>query len=230
MALKSDLEAQVKALLKTEWKVREGTVVPTDANVTLGNDAVKINATVLYADLADSTKLVDGYEWWFAAEIYKSFLHCAAKIIQAYNGTITSYDGDRIMAIFLGNRKNTEAVSAALKINWVAKYLIQPAIKQEYPAKPFVLQHVCGIDTSILHAAKTGVRGANDLVWVGGAANYAAKLSALDHANPTWITQSVYDVMLPEAKLANGVNMWIKYTWKAMNGMTIYASTYHWSL
>src|ERR1017187_2765125 len=35
-------------------------------------------ATVLNADLADSTKLVDGHAAFFAAEIYKTFLHCAA--------------------------------------------------------------------------------------------------------------------------------------------------------
>lgn len=36
-------------------------MVPTDTSVTLGNDAVLIDAAVLYADLADSTEMVDGY-------------------------------------------------------------------------------------------------------------------------------------------------------------------------
>ena len=35
-----------------------------------------------------------------------------------------------------------------------------------------------GIDTSELFVARTGIRRANDLVWVGRAANHAAKLSA----------------------------------------------------
>jgi class 3 adenylate cyclase len=51
----------------------------------------------------------------FAAEIYKTFLHCAAKIIRSEDGVITAYDGDRIMAVFIGNAKNTSAVRAALK-------------------------------------------------------------------------------------------------------------------
>jgi len=56
----------------------------------LRNDAVEPEAPVLYADLADSTKPVDGHIASFAAEGYKTFLHCAAKIIRQEGGTITA--------------------------------------------------------------------------------------------------------------------------------------------
>lgn len=105
MALKDDLESEVATIFRERWSTRDGTVVPDDASLKLGNDAVKLEATILYADLADSTKLVDGYKPFFAAEIYKSFLHCAAKIIEAESGTITAYDGDRIMASLSATRK-----------------------------------------------------------------------------------------------------------------------------
>jgi class 3 adenylate cyclase len=134
------------------------------------------------------------------------------------------------MAVFIGKRKNTSSVRAALKINWVSKNLIQPAIEAEWPDNTYTLNHVCGIDTSKLFIAKTGIRGANDLVWVGRAANYAAKLSALDHSKPTWITEEVYTKLAEEAKLSNGVDMWQKHTWNAMNGIPIWASTYWWIL
>jgi class 3 adenylate cyclase len=227
MALKEEMEAQVRSIVKTNWKRRQGTVVPPDTSVTLGNDAVELDATVLYADLADSTKLVDGYKDWFAAEIYKSFLYCAARIILAEGGTITAYDGDRVMAVYLGDTKNTAAVRTAMKINWAVKHLVQPAIKAKYPNVSYILQHVCGVDTSKLIVAKTGVRGSNDLVWVGRAANYAAKLAALDHSKPTWITEAIYNTMRNEVKYhQQTTDMWIKHTWNAMNNIPIYASTY----
>lgn len=229
MTLKTDLEADAKYTFGTTWKRRDGTTVPSDTSVTLGNDAVDIEATVLYADLADSTKLVDGYKDWFAAEVYKAFLYAAARIIRSEGGEITAYDGDRIMAVFVGGMKNTTAARTALKINWAVKNIIQPAIKTKYPTTTFVLNHVCGIDTSKLMVAKTGIRGSNDLVWVGRAANYAAKLAALDHKKPTWITKAVYDMLASEAKLSNGTNMWVQHTWNAMGGAEIYASTYWWS-
>jgi class 3 adenylate cyclase len=141
---------------------------------------------VLYADLADSTALVDGYKRLFAAEIYKTLLHCAAKIICDEGGTITAYDGDRIMAVFIGGPRNTPAVKAAMKMHWAMVNIIRPSLKKHYPEDTYVLKHVVGIDTSDLFIARTGVRGANDLVWVGRAANY--------------ITSDVYNKMNAEVK------------------------------
>lgn len=116
MALRNDLETEVQRIFRSLWSERDGQVVPEAENLKLGNDAVKLTATVLYADMADSTKLVDGYTPQFAAEIYKSFLHCAAKIVRAEGGVITAYDGDRLMAVFIGNMKNTSAARSALSL------------------------------------------------------------------------------------------------------------------
>jgi class 3 adenylate cyclase len=105
MALNDDLQNEVAAIFRAAWATRDGTVVPADDSLRLRNDAVELDATVLYADLADSTKLVDGHIPGFAAEIYKTFLHCAAKIIRQEGGTITAYDGDRIYGSLSWYRK-----------------------------------------------------------------------------------------------------------------------------
>ena len=79
MALSEDLTGEVKNIFATSWQERDGQKVPEAADVRLGNDAVKLQATVLYADLAESTNLVDKHMASFAAEVYKSYLHCASK-------------------------------------------------------------------------------------------------------------------------------------------------------
>lgn len=81
MAFKADLEQEVKKILQAEWKTREGKVVPNAGALSLDNDAVELKAAVLYADMADSTVLVDRHERSFAAEIYKAYLRLAARII-----------------------------------------------------------------------------------------------------------------------------------------------------
>ena len=48
--------------------------MPDADDLPLKNLAVELDATVLYADLASSTKMVKGYKDWFAAEVYKSYL------------------------------------------------------------------------------------------------------------------------------------------------------------
>src|SRR5664279_4286309 len=116
MTLREDLEVFCKKTHDDVWQRRAGEKVPEPKDVTFGTDAVTMDGTVLYADLRDSTGLVNGWKDWFAAEVYKNYLHCAAKIIRSEGGEITAYDGDRIMAVYLGGRKNTSAVRTALKI------------------------------------------------------------------------------------------------------------------
>jgi class 3 adenylate cyclase len=148
--------------------------------------------TVLYADLVGSTALVDGKNWYFAAEIYKSYLHCVAKLVRNEGGDITSYDGDRLMGVFVGGGQSTSAARCALKIKYAVEHIVNPAIAAGYQNATYRAKHVVGIDTSKIHAARTGVRGDNDLVWVGRAANYAAKLTQLRQGQATWITQEVF--------------------------------------
>lgn len=231
MGLKADLEKEVATVFRAKWDERDGNVVPEDDSLTLGNDAVKLKATVLYADLADSTALVDSQSASFAAEIYKTFLHCAAKIIRSEDGVITAYDGDRIMAVYIGDMKNTRAVRSAMKINYAGLSIINPAQKSVYTSISFTLKHVVGIDTSQLFVAKTGVRGANDLVWVGRAANYAAKLATLPDAYPSYITKEVYDAMSEEVKVAtDGRQMWEAVRWDNFDDRIIYRSNWWWSI
>lgn len=228
MALSDDLKADAAAIFRAAWTERDGTVVPDGNSMTLGNDGVNIDATVLYADLSDSTPLVDTYNKQFAAEIYKAFLRCSAKIIRSKGGTIVAYDGDRIMAVFIGGSKNTSAIKAGLGINWAMMNAVRPALVAQYPKATYTPYHTVGIDTSSLMAINAGIRGSNDVAWIGKAANHAAKLCALSHDWPTRITKAVYDNCAEEAKITNGKAMWESATWTAMNSATIYRSVWTW--
>jgi class 3 adenylate cyclase len=230
MGLKDELDAYVSDIYRRKWEDRKGSVVPCDTSITLGNNAVKLDATVLYADLADSTKLVDGNAAFFAAAMYKSFLHCAAKIIRSEEGSITAYDGDRVMAVYIGELKNTRAVRSAMKIQFAVQKIINPAQQAIYTRNSFTMKHVVGVDTSELFVAKTGVRGANDLVWVGRAANYAAKLAGLPDSHSTYVTKEVYDVMAEEVKTSSSRQlMWEPVRWNTFdNNRIIYRSNWWW--
>jgi class 3 adenylate cyclase len=157
-------------------------------------------------------------------------LHCAAKIIADFGGEITAYDGDRVMAVFIGERKNTRAARSALTINYAVNEIIRPACKAQYQNTDYVLKHVVGIDTSDLFVARTGVRGANDLVWVGNAANVAAKLSSLSSDYPTYITERVYKALAEDAKTSAGQSMWERAIWSGFDQSIIYRSTWQWPL
>lgn len=231
MALLNDLEAEVRTIFKDSWTETTGRVVPSANDIGLGKKALLLeSAVVLYADLDGSTNMVDSKKWQFSSEIYKSFLHCAAKIVKAESGVITAYDGDRIMAIFIGDNKYDRAVRTGLKLRWTVTNIIQLEMKAKYNTD-FIIAHTVGIDVSDLRAVRTGVRGDNDLVWVGRAANYAAKLTTLSSDYPTWITKNVFDKLSGSSKTSgDGRDMWEARSWTSMNKMTIYRSTWSWKI
>lgn len=103
------------------------------------------------------------------------------------------------MAVFIGDSQSTNAAKCALRINYGVKQIINPVLEKQYPQSPYRISHVVGIDTSEIRAVRTGVRGGNDLVWVGRAANYAAKLTELDDY-ATWITDDVFQKLNGSSK------------------------------
>ncbi|MBB6053907.1 adenylate/guanylate cyclase domain-containing protein [Armatimonas rosea] len=229
MSLEEKLKESVASTLKEQWTERQGRVVPDLDSLKLGNDAVKINGTVLYADMSGSTSLVDNFKQHFAAAIYKSYLECAARIIKDEGGTITAYDGDRIMAVYLGDKKDISAVRTGLKINYAVNKIINPAIKIRYPKTTYSMNHTVGIDTSELFVSRVGVRNDNDLTWVGRAANHAAKMSDLADGY-VFISSDVFSMLDDSTKYGgkDKTSMWEARSWTAMANKTIYRSNWIW--
>lgn len=233
MPLLDDMKAAVQAIAQSPWTTRDGQVVPEPEDIRLANDAVKFDrATVLYADLQGSTSMVDSEDWQFSAAVYRAFLHCAAMIIRTGGGKITSYDGDRVMGVWIGKRQTTDAAIAGLKINYAVQKIVNPALKQKYPRWTGEVKQVVGIDTSAIRAARTGVRGGNDIVWVGRAANYAAKLTNLNLAERTLITDEAFSRLLDEAKYGGDANslMWKRYVWSQQGNRIIHGSSWQWHI
>jgi class 3 adenylate cyclase len=144
---------------------------------------------------------------------------------------ITAYDGDRIMAMYIGGSKNAAAVRTAMKIRYAVDEIVNTARRNQYPKNEYSVRHVIGIDTSDSFVARTGIRGAKDLVWIGRAANYAAKLAALPETRATYITKEVFDGMHASVKFAKngtGEAMWTPLTWDNFDDRTIYGSSWRW--
>ena len=100
--------------------------------------------------------------------------------MKSAGGTITAYDGDRLMAIFVGETQAADSITAVLKISRAVVDIINPQFGALYETSHRPLEHTVGIDCGKLLAVKTVVRVDSDLVWVGSAANYAAKLNSFD--------------------------------------------------
>jgi adenylate cyclase len=184
MALKDEITSDVNGILAQAFSVRDGLVVPEPSDVVLAGGAVKLTATMMYADLVDSTVLAMSNRQ-LAARVFKSFLAVSARIIRHHSGYVRSFDGDRIMGVFVGDYKNTSAAKAALNINYAFLYIIKPMLEAKYEVfknGTYKLGHCAGVDTSEVLVIRGGMIRSNDLVWVGSAPNVAAKLSGIRDA------------------------------------------------
>ncbi|CAA6677072.1 MULTISPECIES: adenylate/guanylate cyclase domain-containing protein [unclassified Lentimonas] len=236
MALLDDITSDVSNTISTQWNQRKGNKVPSTEDIALSGGAVELDATYLYTDLAKSSQIAKTFDRRIAAKIFKSFHTTCCRIIRAHNGTVLSFDGDRIMAVFHGNSKNTNAAKAALKINYVVTYIIRPKFEAKYDSvknADFRISHGTGIDTGTVLIVRAGARGTNDLVSIGRGPNLAAKLSDIRESGEyrTYITASVYNMLHESARLGGDPkqDMWENRSWTFLaEKVSIYRSTFWW--
>jgi class 3 adenylate cyclase len=231
MAIADDIKADIDGVLSATWDIRDGQVVPESEDVALSGGGVKLDATMLYADLADSTQLAM-WDRRVAARIFKAFLAGASRLIRHKGGHIRSFDGDRVMGVFVGDAKNTNAAICALQINWMFRKVLKPKFEAKYTKLAdgtYTLAHATGVDRSEVLVVRGGIRNNNDLIWVGRAPNVAAKLSALrEPPFYSFITSDVFDPSNSSARTSkSGKAMWEKRTW---NGPVsdVYRSEWTW--
>lgn len=212
MAIIETLTDQIDNILDIRWDEREGTTIPTTTDIALKNGAVKIKATFLYADLAGSSILAKKCPWQTTAKIIRTYLDTSVRLIRHHGGEVRSFDGDRVMGIFIGDTPNTSAANCARNIDWVVTNLINPKAKNKFKSikeNNIEIKHCVGIDTSDARAVRSGIRNHNDLIWIGKAPSFAAKLSDIrEYPYEVYISKDSYNKLANSAKKNGNENVW----------------------
>ena len=237
MSFADDIKSEVQCIIDTQWNLRKGQKIPATEDVVLSGGAVELDATFLYADLANSSKMAKEFDRRVTAKIIKAFLATTARLIRSLDGEIVSFDGDRIMGVFINESRNTVAAKCALQIKYIVHEILRPKFEDKYESvknASFKIDHGVGIDSGTVIAVRGGARGANDLIWIGRAPNLAAKLSDIrEPPYQSFITEPVYN-NLHESSKFGGVdkkNMWEERTWTFLNEkIKVYHSNWYWIL
>ena len=219
MTLAKLLETMTTSILDAKWDFRVGRVVPATGDVALAGGSVEVEATILYSDLRESSSLVNKIDRRVAAKAIKAFLTGACRVIRSNGGTVVSFDGDRVMAVFVGEQQCSRAARAALKINYFVKRVLGPKLATQFVSLQqagFEISHCTGIDSGTVIAVRAGVRGTNDLVWIGRSANLAAARSEVRDEYASYITEAVFKALDDDARVGGPENesMWERATWK----------------
>ncbi len=229
MALVDDLKETTNDFFEEEYNCTNTSIIPlTDySKLTFGNSGLLSDLTFLFIDIRKSSELVSKYGVEQAARIYQSFHDINVRIINNRDGQVRSFDGDRIMGVFSGDRKNNNAVEAAMNIRWAIVNILNTHLPTNSPINIGI-----GIDTGETLITKVG-RGHNssnnDLVWIGEACNYASHMCN-ESQNKIYISPNVYNLLFDSNITANGVNMWQSVYMTLKNGTRVkcYETTYWW--
>jgi adenylate cyclase len=236
MSLRGDLCSARENIIGSDFVVRNGLIVPETTDVGY-NDAVKLLATYLYADMVNSSGLVAATPTQIVGKVLRLYLDLSVRIIRHHDGHIRSFDGDRVMGVFIGLGRQDRAVKAAMQIEWACQVLIQPSIKQRYGSiskSGWVLRPGCGIASGEAFIIRGGVRqSSSDLVSVGVAPNLAAKLSDI-RKEPfhVRISAGTYKGLGNAGRLSQGKNMWRGPHELDMGGKKYdyYRTNYRWAI
>ena len=231
MSTTQELNEVVDDILGEPLDERDGRVVPSTENVA-DKQAVRLNATFLYADLAASAKLAQACPWGTTARLIRAFLACATRLIRAYGGEIRSFDGDRVMGVFIGDWKNTYATRCAREIFYATDQIIAPKASAKFKSisdNGIKLKCCVGVDVGDSRAVRAGIRSNNDLIWIGRPPSMAAKLSDL-RAYPycVFIHSDVHKALGESEKTVQSQEIWEKRNFEfAGETHTIYRTNYY---
>ncbi|MCW1147562.1 adenylate/guanylate cyclase domain-containing protein [Flavobacterium lacisediminis] len=214
MGLKNDITQKVKEILDNNFITEEVNYVPeiSDTKLTFGNKGLQFEATVLYIDLRESTKILNKHNKATIAKIHKAYLFTTVKIATSLGGEVRSFNGDSVLAFFQGTTKDTlsNAVKAAMQI----RYMIANSesgintLLSKYSAVDFGI----GLDDGKILCVKVGVGGdtnTKDLIWIGNPVNKSVVISD-ECKSPEYIGISsyVYSNLNDNVKYGTRKNYW----------------------
>lgn len=233
MSLKDELQSEVDTFFREKFETEETEIVPsTDySKLTFGNKGLIAELAFLFIDIRKSSDMHTRYGHVTTAKLYESFHRICLKIIESNNGNVRAFDGDRIMGVFSGKAKRTNAVKSAMKIRYAMTEILNPKLKTP-------ISIGCGVDVGEILITKVGKArdiDTRDLVWIGKACNYAAHLTQ-DADNSIIISENVYDSMHASVKYKDEnektTNMWDSKNMELKSRKTIkvYESNWWWAL
>lgn len=196
--MKNKLLSWTKSLINKTFKIVKTREIPTLGNSTLtfANKGMQFEATTLFIDMRNSTKLLKKHNKTTIVKIYSIFFINIVLIAKKNDGEVRSFNGDGVLIFFEATR--FDSYNKAVKTAREIKHVLtddESDIKKElntYTEIDFGM----GISHGEILCTKVGMSGENsnkDLVWISNAVNKSSKLADIAcNPNNIIITEEVY--------------------------------------
>lgn len=164
------------------------------------NEAERRQLTVMFCDLADSTKMSEQFDPEDLGVIMRAYQNCCAEIISRYEGYIARYMGDGILVYFgfpLAHEDDAErALHSGLEIC--------DSVAELAPRPDLSLKVRVGVATGpVVVGATVGDGEARQHVALGTTPNLAARLQGLAHPNTVVVSAVTHKLVADRFNFLN---------------------------
>jgi class 3 adenylate cyclase len=239
MTLLEDLKQKVDEYLAGDYTKVKKTSVPSPENIPLGNSAAELDATTLFIDVRQSSDITNAFRRQTAAKMMKGYFDGSVRIINKNGGSVRSFNGGGMLALFMGDSRSDNAVKAAMQTKWFVEEVSRSRFKSYFSSNQTAIGNAldfsigAGLDEGTIFAVRVGIKGTNDVAWVGRCTNTSAKLANLTSSPQSIaITRAVYERLNQNRKYSKQTHMWSAETMREIGGVTrgVRTTSYRWSI
>jgi len=204
--IKKKLISWTKGLINKTFSIVKTRSIPSLDNTTLtfANKGMQFEATTLFIDMRNSTKLLKKHNKTTIAKLYSVFFANIVLLAKTNNGSVRSFNGDGALIFFESSRFDSynNAVKTAMEIKYI---LANENSEVKTTINKFTeIDFGIGIAHGEILCTKVGIGGDGhnkDLVWIGNAVNKSSKLADIARSpHNIIISESVYNNLKDENK------------------------------
>lgn len=238
MVANQEIAEKIKGYLTESYTPSNANVVPKKADLTFGNSVKKMpHVKVFYIDMRKSRKILFDASTFWSVKIHKAFLGGVTHCLENREGHLRSFNGDGLLAFFIGKNAASRAVRAAMDIKGfvleINKILKNNGINN--------IDFGIGIAQGKVIVAKSGKAGDDqtrqDLIWVGIPVYIAVELSEFGKSPENiWISDNIFNSIINEKDILNvlkhgGGWIWF-YEHKTLNNgyRKVHHTTWHFNV
>lgn len=216
MTLLETLNEKVAQYLEGDYQTSSPRTVPNPEDIPLGNGAAELTATALFIDVRQSSDITNAFRRQTAAKMMKAYFDGTVRIVNANEGQVRSFNGDGLLALFIGDFRSSNAAKAAMQVSYFVSEILGGSFSRYFAANRAAVGNSldfsvgAGLDDGVILAVRVGIQGTNDVAWVGRCTNTAAKLAGIMPAGRIAATREVFNRLHESRKFGSqtGASMW----------------------
>lgn len=180
----ADRKRLLKAIEELDKGGNKGETEPSGAEVSEGE---RRQVTVLFADIADYTKMSVRLGAEVTHEVLNRYFEVADRIVEEFGGAVDKHIGDNVMAVFGAPVAHDNDPERAVR---VALAIHEAVCGIELPGGSFLKLHI-GIASGQVVASGTGSDSHREYTVTGESVNLAARLQELAGPGQTLVSEAV---------------------------------------